>query len=226
MEPISINFIISFWKWKWLDFSCIKILATNESHHDTLQENNYTFCDISQKLIEIVSRDSGIWYNWSILNQQMSVEMQQLFFGEKIFLPISDWPLLIQATYSLTFDTLTASEAGPVWLDQILIITNVSPSILISANQLSHTQFFSIFPTTLQLGKWKILSIKSCSEGFWSDKMIAEMSNIFVQLVYLLKLFSLVLQKYLVAYHQQPILFVYLQLINCLRMPPVPLDQV
>ena len=52
--------------------------------------------------------------------------------------------------------------------------------------------------------------------------MIAEMSNIFVQLVYLLKLFSLVLQKYLVAYHQQPILFVYLQLINCLRMPPVP----
>ena len=98
MEPISISFIISFWKWKWLDFSCIKILATNESHHDTLQENNYTFCDISQKLIEIVSRDSGIWYNWSILNQQMSVEMQQLFFEEKnVF--TNQWLTIIDPSY-------------------------------------------------------------------------------------------------------------------------------
>ena len=47
----------------------------------------------------------------------------------------------------------------------------------------------------------------------------------FVQLVYLQELFSLVLQKYLVAYHQPPILFVYLQLINCLRMPPVPVTR-
>ena len=139
-----------------------------------------------------------------------------------MFLPISDWPLLIQATYSLTFDTLTGrgqDQCG--WIRSLSSL--MCPPLSLSLPTNCHTlSFFSIFPTTLQLGKWKILSIKSCSEGFWSDKMIAEMSNIFVQLVYLLKLFSLVLQKYLVAYHQQPILFVYLQLINCLRMPPVP----